>query len=171
MHAQLSSPRHPAPDFTLGDWLVQPSLNRIQRGRETCRLRPQLIDLLTCLANSAGRTLTKEEILAVVWRGQHVTDSGLPRCIAELRQVLGDTARHEPRYIETIPKRGYRLVAPVGAAADGGRGPLVLAIDSLAGGPASDRTFRLAFSLRLVEIDGRYAIDLEGVDCEAGTGE
>lgn len=166
----LSPSRCPASDFTVGDWLVQPSLNRAQRDGETCKLRPQLVDLLVCLAGGAGRTVTKDELLAGVWPGQHVTESALPRCIAELRQILGDQAKQAPRYIETIPKRGYRLVAPVSVA--GGRMPRPLVVvadiaDNGTGEPALDRTFRLAFSLRLVEVNGRYAIDLEGVDCEA----
>jgi DNA-binding winged helix-turn-helix (wHTH) protein len=106
------SPIACANDFALGDWLIQPTAGRICRGETLIRLRPQLVDLLACLAGRAGRTVSKREILDAVWPGLHIADSGLARCVAELRQALGDVAQ-EPRYIETIRKRGYRLVAPV----------------------------------------------------------
>ena len=108
-----TSSRPTSADFTLGDWLVLPGVDRLRRGEETVKLRPQLMDLLICLASRPGETLTKEEIFDAVWPGQYVVESGLGRCIAEVRQVLGDTARNDSRYIETIPKRGYRLIAPV----------------------------------------------------------
>lgn len=98
--------------FRVGEWLVEPSLDRVSCNGTVRRLRPQLTDLLVFLAQRAGRTVAKEEILASVWDGQFVAESGMTRCIAEIRQALGDDAR-EPRVIQTIPKRGYRLVAPV----------------------------------------------------------
>jgi DNA-binding winged helix-turn-helix (wHTH) protein/tetratricopeptide (TPR) repeat protein len=110
---QEASTPSPLPgDFTLGDWLIQPSLGRISRADTVVKLRPQLVDLLVCFARHPGRTLTKAEILDTVWPGQYIMESGLGRCITELRQVLGDDAQ-APRFIETIPKRGYRLIAPV----------------------------------------------------------
>jgi eukaryotic-like serine/threonine-protein kinase len=101
-----------AGDFRVGDWLVEPSLDRATRNGTVVRLRPQLTDLLVLLARHAGRTVSKEAILSEVWAGQFVAESGMTRCIAEIRQALEDDA-HVPRVIETIPKRGYRLVAPV----------------------------------------------------------
>ena len=101
-----------AGDFRVGEWLVEPSLDRLSRNGTVLRLRPQLVDMLVLLAQRAGETVSKDEILANVWDGQHVAESGMTRCIAEIRQALGDAAR-EPRIVQTIPKRGYRLVAPV----------------------------------------------------------
>jgi DNA-binding winged helix-turn-helix (wHTH) protein/tetratricopeptide (TPR) repeat protein len=98
--------------FTLGDWLVDPRACHISRGDTVLKLRAQLIDLLVCLARREGEIALKDEILAEVWPGQYIAESGVSRCIAELRQVLQDDAQH-PRYIETITKRGYRIVAPV----------------------------------------------------------
>lgn len=101
-----------AADFRVGEWLVEPSLDRLSRNGAVVRLRPQLTNLLVLLAAHAGRTVSKDEILSKVWEGQFVAESGMTRCIAEIRQALQDDAR-EPKIIETIPKRGYRLVAPV----------------------------------------------------------
>lgn len=112
MHAEPSDRAEFAPDFLVGEWLVEPSLGRLSRNGIERRIRPQLIDLLVLLARHAGRTVSKDMILASVWQGQHVAESGMTRCIAEIRQALEDDA-HEPTMVQTIPKRGYRLVAPV----------------------------------------------------------
>ena len=101
-----------AEDFRVGEWLVQPSIARMTRGDTVVHLRPQLTDLLVLLARRAGQTVTKETILQEVWARQFVGESGLTRCIAEIRRALNDDAR-QPKILETIPKRGYRLVAPV----------------------------------------------------------
>jgi DNA-binding winged helix-turn-helix (wHTH) protein/tetratricopeptide (TPR) repeat protein len=132
---------HPAPperaefaaDFRIGGWLVEPSLDRLSRDGTVVRLRPQLTNLLVVLAEHAGQTVPKDTILAEVWEGQHVAESGMTRCIAEIRQALGDDA-HEPTIVQTIPKRGYRLVAPVeflekrGLSGDDGNVPAVPAV-------------------------------------------
>ena len=97
-------------DFRVADWLVQPSRNRLVRGETAVRMRPQLIDVLACLARRPGAVVSKEELLSTVWNDRFVAESGIARCIAELRQAMADDAR-TPRIIETIPKRGYRLVA------------------------------------------------------------
>ncbi len=101
-----------APDFHIGDWLVEPSLDRLSRNGTSVRLRPQLTDLLVLLARRAGRTVSKGEILEGVWGRLFVGESGVSRCISELRHALEDDAR-KPVFLETITKRGYRVVAPV----------------------------------------------------------
>lgn len=124
-----------APDFHVGGWLVEPSLDRLSRGETVLHLRPQLTNLLVLLAEHAGKTVSKDEILARVWEGQFVAESGMTRCIAELRQALGDDAR-EPTVVETIPKRGYRLVAPV-VFVDAGTAPAAPAPLAASGLPAA----------------------------------
>ncbi len=107
-----AAPKQAPVDFRLAEWLVQPTLGRLTRDDSVLRIRPQLMDMLVCLSARPGRTLTKDELLATVWADRFVAESGLARCVAELRQVLGDDAR-QPRIIETIPKRGYRVIATV----------------------------------------------------------
>jgi eukaryotic-like serine/threonine-protein kinase len=100
--------------FALGGWLVEPDLCRVSRDGVSRHLRPQLMDLLVYFARNAGRTVPQVELLASLWPGQpYLATTALPRCIAELRQALGDRAG-APTVILTIYKRGYRLVAPVG---------------------------------------------------------
>jgi eukaryotic-like serine/threonine-protein kinase len=98
--------------FTLGECLVDPKACQVSCGDRVVKLRPQLVDVLVCLARHAGKIVLKDELLKAVWPGQYVAESGLSRCVAELRQILQDDAQ-QPRYIETVMKRGYRLVAPV----------------------------------------------------------
>lgn len=71
-----------------------------------------LIDLLALLAERRGQVVTKEEILDRIWSSRFVSESALTRSVAELRHYLGDNVE-SPRFIQTIPKRGYRLVADV----------------------------------------------------------
>lgn len=99
-------------DFHMGAWLVQPSLNSVSRNGAAVRLESKVMSVLVCLARQAGNPLSKEELLTAVWPDTFVTEDTLKRCISELRRVFEDDAR-EPRVIETIPKRGYRLIAPV----------------------------------------------------------
>ena len=70
------------------------------------------MDLLVFLANTGGRVVSKEELIDAVWDGRFIADTTLTRAVADLRRALGDDQR-SPQYIETIPKRGYRLVATV----------------------------------------------------------
>ena len=99
-------------EFRIEDWLVQPARNRMVRGDTAVRVRPQLIDVLACLAACPGKVVSKDQLLTEVWSDRFVAESGVARCVAELRQLLADDAR-QPRIIETISKRGYRLIAPV----------------------------------------------------------
>ena len=73
------------------------------------------MQVLTTLADGSGRVVTREELLSGVWPGVVVGDEALTQTIIKLRKALGDNPR-SPSYIETISKRGYRLIAPVRAA-------------------------------------------------------
>ena len=68
--------------------------------------------LLMALAERPGEVVLSNELLDTVWKGVIVTPSSLYQSVAQLRQLLGDSVT-EPRYIETVPRKGYRLVAPV----------------------------------------------------------
>jgi len=98
--------------FHLGEWLVEPTLDRISRDGHHVRLRPRAMDVLICLALESGKLASKQNIIDAVWRTEFVSEHALTQVIAELRSALGDNAR-SPSYIENIPRRGYRLVATV----------------------------------------------------------
>ena len=98
--------------FRVGSWLVEPSLNSIFRNGRIVRLEPKVMEVLVCLAEHADETLSKEKLLQIVWPDTFVSDDALKHSISELRRVFEDDAR-EPRVIQTVAKRGYRLVATV----------------------------------------------------------
>src|SRR5215475_14043032 len=83
----------------------------------TVRLEPKVMGVLLCLAQHPSETLSKEQLFQAVWPNTIVTEDVLKRCIGELRRAFNDDARN-PRVIETISKRGYRLIAPVGVPAE-----------------------------------------------------
>src|SRR5262245_62040502 len=70
------------------------------------------MQVLVCLAENSGQVISKEQLMRVVWSDTFVTEEVLTRCISDLRRAMHDDAK-EPRIIETIPRRGYRLVLPV----------------------------------------------------------
>lgn len=116
-------PQHGEP-FLVGDWLVEPSVNRLTRGDQTVQLELKAMEVLLCLVESAGEVVTKRQILDMVWQTEFVSDNTLQRRVAELRGAFGDD-RKAPSYIETIHKLGYRLIAPVEGVAlpvSGGEG-------------------------------------------------
>lgn len=85
---------------------------RARRGPETLDLEPKALELLLLLVRRPGELVTKAEIQAAVWADTAVTESALTRVVAQLRKALDDDAR-DARFVETVPTRGYRFVAPV----------------------------------------------------------
>jgi len=96
----------------VGDWVVVPNADRIQRQDQELRLEPQVMAVLMILADRAGQVVSRDELEAQAWRGRVVGYDALASTIIKLRKALGDDAR-QPRYIETVSKKGYRLIAPV----------------------------------------------------------
>src|SRR5688572_27891304 len=101
-----------SPDFVLGEWNVIPARNVISRQDQQVRVEPRIMDVLVYLAERAGQPVSKDELTQRVWKRDYVSDDIVSVSIHALRKALGDDAR-QPRYIETIPRRGYRLIAPV----------------------------------------------------------
>ncbi len=99
-------------ELLVGDWLVEPDLNRMSNGVKQVRVEPKVVEVLMCLAEHAGEVLSKKEIIRTVWADTHVGDEVLSYSISELRKAFGDDAKN-PRIIQTIQRRGYRLIAPV----------------------------------------------------------
>lgn len=99
-------------DFRLGEWLVCPLLNTVQRNGTTVRLEQKFMQVLVCLAGRPGEVISKDELIGTVWADTFVTDDVLTRAVSELRRILKDDAK-QPHIIETVAKNGYRLIAPV----------------------------------------------------------
>ena len=102
----------PTRDFRLGEWLVQPTLNRLSNDERVVQIEPKLMDVLVFLASNAGQVVSKNDITDAVWPEVFITESVITRSIAGLRRAFADDVK-SPRYIETISKRGYRLIADV----------------------------------------------------------
>jgi DNA-binding winged helix-turn-helix (wHTH) protein/TolB-like protein len=96
----------------IGHWELIPDLNLLRREGLETRLEPRHVDLLVFLAGRAGEVVSADEILSGVWSGLVVGDHSVYQAIAKLRKALGDDAS-QATYIETVPKRGYRLIAEV----------------------------------------------------------
>jgi DNA-binding winged helix-turn-helix (wHTH) protein/Tol biopolymer transport system component len=104
--------------FRVGEFHhVEPSLNSMTGPAGTTRLEPKVMQVLVCLAGHAGQVVPKEHLMRTVWPDTFVGDDVLTRCISELRRAFGDDVK-EPRFIQTIPKSGYRLIAGVSSNAE-----------------------------------------------------
>ena len=98
--------------FYLGDQRVEPTRCAILTADGEVRVEPRVMDVLVLMVKHAGQVVSREEFIQSVWNGTFVTDEVLSRCVYRLRQALGDDTK-KPRFIETVSKRGYRLIAPV----------------------------------------------------------
>jgi transcriptional activator of cad operon len=96
----------------IGDWLVNPALDTVCRGTETRKLEPRMMRLLLHLANAAGAVVSVDRLLTEVWAGVVVGPASVYQAVSQLRKLVGDVDP-DPTYIATVPRRGYRLVAPV----------------------------------------------------------
>jgi TolB-like protein/DNA-binding winged helix-turn-helix (wHTH) protein/tetratricopeptide (TPR) repeat protein len=96
----------------IGEWIATPALNRLESAERAVDIEPRAMDLLVCLADRAGEVLATNDLITEVWRGRVVGDHSVYRLIQQLRMAFGDDP-HAPRYIATVTRRGYRLIAPV----------------------------------------------------------
>ena len=101
-------------DFRIDDWLIQPQINSVEKDGKTWHLEPKVMQVLVHLASHPNEVLSKDRLLEAVWHNTFVGDDVLVRCISEIRYVFGDDPKSS-RVIQTIPKGGYRLIAPVTA--------------------------------------------------------
>ena len=100
--------------LAFGDFVLDPAQRRLWRSGEPVELNSRYFDALALLAREPGILISKDRFMAEVWRGVPVTDEALTQCVRALRRQLGDDAAR-PRFIETVPKHGYRFIAPVSA--------------------------------------------------------
>jgi len=109
--------------FYIGDWRVSPAEGVLIRGGETVRLEPKAMDVLVYFASRPSEVVTREELEHDVWRGALVGYDAVTNTVIKLRKALQDDAR-QPRFIATIPKKGYQLIAAV-TCPDNGSGSTV----------------------------------------------
>jgi TolB-like protein/DNA-binding winged helix-turn-helix (wHTH) protein len=96
----------------IGAWIADSALNLLERGERSMRLEPRAMDVLMHLARRADAVSSVEELMTTVWKNVVVSDGSVYLAISQLRQALDDGG-NGASYIETVPKRGYRLTVPV----------------------------------------------------------
>ncbi len=99
-------------NLRIGDWLLEPELNQVSGPAGTVHLEPRTAAVLVELAARPGEVRSRDDLLQAVWGDAFVGEAVLTHSIWELRKAFGDKAR-QPQYIQTVPRRGYRLLAPV----------------------------------------------------------
>ena len=104
--------------FRFGSFQLDPGERQLRQDGSPVEINGRYFDALTLMVREPGKLISKDRFLDEVWRGVPVTDEALTQCIKTLRRQLGDDAAR-PRFIETVPKHGYRFIAPV----DGGAAP------------------------------------------------
>jgi TolB-like protein/DNA-binding winged helix-turn-helix (wHTH) protein len=105
----------PAPGpaaMQIGEWIADPGDDSLSRGDDRVKIEPRMMRLLMRLAESPGMVLSQEELLNSVWSGVVVGPASVYQSVSQLRKILGD-ADTAPSYIETVARKGYRLIAPV----------------------------------------------------------
>ena len=141
-------------EFKVGEFRVAVKLNRISQNGHTTRIEPKVMQVLTCLAERPGEVVSKDVLMQTVWAETHVTDDVLTGCISTLRKVFRDSAR-EPNFIETIPKGGYRLIAPVHFA-NGNGAAATVAISEPPPAKRQRLMWIVAFAALLIVAAGAY---------------
>lgn len=101
----------------VGDWRVDPVSGEISRAGETTRLELRTLHLLLFLSENAGKVVSIESLLGHIWGEVTVTHDSVYQSVMSLRRLLGDDAK-QPKYIATVPRRGYRMVAKVAPWSD-----------------------------------------------------
>lgn len=92
------------------EWSFAPETGMLKNGAASMRLEHRAAALLELLANAQGRLVSHEEIIEKIWDGRSVSPNSVAVVISDIRRALGDDPKN-PRYVETLPKRGYRLIA------------------------------------------------------------
>ena len=97
----------------IGDWVLHPDLGLLRSAQGEVRLLPKALEVLLVLLDEGPRGVSRETLLQRVWGSSYPSDQVVSRAIADLRQAFGERAG-DHRYIRTVPKYGYQLVAQIG---------------------------------------------------------
>src|SRR5690606_8847336 len=108
--------------YRFDGFLLDAANRQLWRGETRLDLNARYFDALVLLVREHGRLVEKDRFFAEVWDDVVVSDSALTQCIKDVRKQLGDDAAN-PRYIETVPRYGYRFIGPVEAVRPEARAP------------------------------------------------
>ena len=113
MIPQLFMSRPAKHSYEFGPFQFDAGERLLRRGSDVVPLTPKANELLLVLIGSNGQLLTKEELMKRVWPDSFVEEANLSHNIYKLREALGEGRNGGEKYIETMPRRGYRFVAKV----------------------------------------------------------
>jgi TolB-like protein/DNA-binding winged helix-turn-helix (wHTH) protein len=105
-------PNDPQAAYEFGQFTLIPTEKRLLCGGKEIPLAPKVFDTLVLLVENPGRLIRKDELLKTLWPDTVVEEVALAHSVSQLRKALGDRSE-DPQFIETVPKRGYRFIAPV----------------------------------------------------------
>ena len=111
--ASVRPSRTRRPTLAFGPFTFDPDNHLLRRGADQIAAPPRVLGVLDLLLERAGDLVLRQELIDRVWREAFVTDTSLAEAVSGLRQLLGDDAQ-APTYVQTVHRRGYRFVAPVG---------------------------------------------------------
>src|SRR5262245_10929377 len=115
----MHDPASPSRDvYAFGPYRLDPAEHRLLRDGQRISLSPKAFDLLAALVSRASHLVTKEQLLREVWPGTFVEEANLSYTVSVLRKALGDE-REPYRYVETVPRRGYRFIGVIDDAGTG----------------------------------------------------
>src|SRR6267143_5451581 len=106
--------------YEFGRFRVKSDERVLLRGEEPVPLTPKAFDILLALLQNDGRIVPKDDLMKKVWPNTFVEEGNLTQNVSLLRKALGESA-NGPQFIETVPRRGYRFVAPVKRASENGQ--------------------------------------------------
>ena len=139
--------------FRVGEFRIEPALDAISKDGVTTKLQPRTMRLLVCLIEHAGQVLSVEQLLDFVWKDVVVSQDSVYQAITSLRRILGDDPK-EPKYIENVMRRGYRLIAAVSPWIDSAP-PLQKAVSRWSG---ANRSILIVGLLTLALIGGSFTM-------------
>jgi DNA-binding winged helix-turn-helix (wHTH) protein len=132
----------PSPTIRFGPYELDPNAGQLLKNRRVVRLKPQPFKLLQLLVSRSGEIVGREDIRTLLWGTETFVDfeQGVNTAIKQIRDALNEDADH-PLYVETVPKRGYRFIAPI--EPPGSPAP---------GGPRTDLNLHKALWLNIAEL-------------------
>ena len=110
------------PVYRFAGFVLEPAERRLSEGGKAIALTPKVFDTLVLLVERAGHVVSKDELMKLLWPRGYVDESNLTKHVWLIRRALGD-GEHDSRFIETVPKVGYRFLAPVVIGAAGPQAP------------------------------------------------
>ena len=131
------------------DYRLDAANAQLSRGQQVVKLSPKALSVLHYLVNRPGQLVTKDELFAAVWPEVVVTEGTMAQCIREVRKALGEKAR-EPRYVETVYRRGYRFIGQVKETAGS-------SVSSLSASPPPDDRVVVGRAAELAQLQDWYA--------------